>query len=177
MRLLGIVKGPVGLKGNMLINEVTGTVASMGKGEKVKIGYSEAFSTEYTVNSAKVFSKSIELKLDGIDSPEAAALLKDKAVYADESLFAEEEGTVLIGELLGDKSIGGYTVIERKTGKPLGKIVDVWLLPANDVWVVETENGSLPIPVIDDVVKKVNKRKRTIEIEMIDGLDELIENE
>lgn len=177
MRQVGFVKGPVGLKGNIVVNDLTGNVSGIKAGTKLKIGFSESFASEYTVASIKAFSKSIELKLTGIDSPESALHLKQKAVFADESLFADEEGSVLIGDLLGVQGVGGFTVVEKSTGKTIGKIIDVWLLPANDVWVVETPRGKLPLPVIDDVIRKVNKRKRIIEIEMIDGLEELIEKE
>jgi ribosomal 30S subunit maturation factor RimM len=35
---------------------------------------------------------------------------------------------------------------------------------------MEFENGELPLPVIDDVVKKVDIENRNIYVNMIDGL-------
>ena len=54
---------------------------------------------------------------------------------------------------------------------------DVYILPGNDVWIVETEKGELPIPFVDKVVKIVDLENQRIEIELIDGLEELIERD
>jgi len=57
------------------------------------------------------------------------------------------------------------------------RIKDVLNLPANDVWLVETEKGELPLPYIKDVVKRVDIENKRIEINLIDGLTDLIKNE
>ena len=46
-------------------------------------------------------------------------------------------------------------------------------MPANDVWVVKTAQGDVPLPVIDDVIKKVDIAKKQIEVFLIEGLMEL----
>jgi len=43
-------------------------------------------------------------------------------------------------------------------------------LPANDVWLLRGEFGDVPLPVIEDVIKKVDLVERKIWIEMMDGL-------
>jgi ribosomal 30S subunit maturation factor RimM len=121
--------------------------------------------------------KKLEIKLAGFDSPESVMRLKENAVFIDEKYFGLNDEDIFIGDLLGDKSIEGFSVIERVSGKVIGTVIDVWLLPANDVWVVKTANGNLPLPVIDEVVKKVDKKRRTIAIDLLPGLEELIEKE
>jgi 16S rRNA processing protein RimM len=49
-------------------------------------------------------------------------------------------------------------------------------LPANDVWLMKYNNMEIPIPVIDDVIKKVDIKNKEIYVELIDGLMELGEN-
>ena len=47
-------------------------------------------------------------------------------------------------------------------------------MPANDVWVVTTPDGStIPMPVIADVVKHVNIEERCITVELLPGLREI----
>lgn len=176
-RLLGIIKGPVGVRGNLVISGISGDIGKIQPDTIAKIGFSLAFSTEYKILSVKQFTKSIEVSLSGINSPEAVARLKENAVFIDEKNFVMEDDELFVSDLIGDKSIQGFSVIERQTGKVIGIVTDVWLLPANDVWVVKTENGNLPLPVIDDVVKKVDKKNRTIAIDMLPGLEDLIEKE
>lgn len=61
-----------------------------------------------------------------------------------------------------------------KTKELLGELKDVMILPGNDVWLITLPDGELPIPVIKDVVKKVNIADKHIEIELIPGLMDII---
>jgi 16S rRNA processing protein RimM len=56
----------------------------------------------------------------------------------------------------------------------IGKIVDIWEMPANNVWIVKTEQGNVPLPVIDDVIKEKDFINKIIKIKMLDGLEELM---
>jgi len=56
----------------------------------------------------------------------------------------------------------------------LGTITDVWIMPANDVWVLSMPEGDIPLPVIDDVILSVDIPKKQIIIRLIDGLRDLL---
>jgi ribosomal 30S subunit maturation factor RimM len=47
-------------------------------------------------------------------------------------------------------------------------------MPANDVWVMKTEQGEIPLPVIDDVIISTDISKKTITVYMMDGLLDLV---
>jgi len=55
-------------------------------------------------------------------------------------------------------------------GNKIGVITDVWLLPANDVYVVESKGKEILIPAISDVVKKVDLENKMVIIELMEGL-------
>ena len=64
-------------------------------------------------------------------------------------------------------------MLEWGPGEKIGTVMEWWTMPANDVYLIRTETGELPIPVIDDVVKSVDFRKKRIHIVMIDGLRDI----
>jgi len=67
------------------------------------------------------------------------------------------------------KDILGLQVI-TEDGERLGKVVDVYLLPANDVYVVESGDQEILLPAIEDVIKKVDLEDGSLVVARIEGL-------
>lgn len=67
------------------------------------------------------------------------------------------------------KEILGLQVI-TEDGEQLGKIVDVYLLPANDVYVVQRGDEEILLPAIEDVIKKVDLDHGSLTVARIEGL-------
>ena len=74
-----------------------------------------------------------------------------------------QEQEYLVKEILGLIAI-------TEDGELLGKIVDVYLLPANDVYVVERGTEEILLPAIEDVIKRVDLDKGTLVVARIEGL-------
>ncbi len=60
--------------------------------------------------------------------------------------------------------------VETEDGEYLGKIVDVYLLPANDVYVVKQGDKEILLPAIEDVIKKVDLDRGNLVVIRIGGL-------
>jgi 16S rRNA processing protein RimM len=103
-----------------------------------------------------------------INSSEAATHLLDNAVFANSS----DIGALSIDRFrIGD--IEGSSVIDE-SGNLLGTITDVWILPANDVWVMTTPSKTtIPLPVIDEVILKVDVNTKQITVRLLDGLERI----
>ena len=67
------------------------------------------------------------------------------------------------------KQIVGLQVV-TEDGERLGEIVDVYLLPANDVYVVKQGEREVLLPAIEDVVKKIDLDKSTMTVARVEGL-------
>lgn len=67
-------------------------------------------------------------------------------------------------------------VYDLESGDFIGKISDVSILPGNDVWYVSTDSGELPIPVIKEVVQKVDTKNKRVIVKLLDGLFDLVKN-
>lgn len=74
-----------------------------------------------------------------------------------------QEQEYLVKEILGLIAI-------TEDGELLGKIVDVYLLPANDVYVVKRGTEEILLPAIEDVIKRVDLDKGTLVVARIEGL-------
>ena len=105
------------------------------------------------------------LKLGGIDDINDAELYRNKVLTVPREELGElPEGAYYICDLLGCSVV---TV----DGINLGKIDDVIKTGSNDVYSVKNDEGKqVLIPVIDDVIKKVNLEDKLITVELLKGL-------
>lgn len=158
--------------GCVVLGDVTPRFKGVPKGASIHVGYTQAFARQYVVRDCQTFgSGRFALSLIGITTPEAAQKLTEMGVFADETLVREQSGT----EYFEDDLIG-CVVLNVETKAVLGKVVEVWYMPANDVWVVDYNGKELPIPAVDAIVKIVDIATKTIEIFVMEGLLELVDD-
>ncbi len=121
---------------------------------------------EHRVRSAaRAGHGSLKLELEGIDTIEQAQALRGSVLY------------IAVDDLppVADKEFYYFQVVglrvETTEGRLLGNIEEVFFNGANDVWVVRNgERGELLIPVIDDVVRRIDVAGGRAIIEAIPGL-------
>lgn len=165
---IGMVKGSFGLKGDFILAGTPKGLNAISIGSSIGIGFSSSFLQNYTLENIKKNKDTFKIKLKGIDTPEKANELKNKAAFIDISQLDEEANEYFLNSPLD------YTAF-YESGKEIGKIVDVWEMPANDVLVIETEKGDLPYPYVDKfIISKDNEKKIFVLVE-IEGLEDLIE--
>lgn len=96
------------------------------------------------------------------DRTEAEKLI-GKDVYAEKGMFRKKE----IAE--GFSFLLGYTMIDSAEGE-LGIVEDVLQLPAGDVALVMIQNKEVLLPLNEETVLEINKRKKQIHVTMPDGI-------
>lgn len=165
---IGVVARTHGLDGTMLLIDTVGIPKSLVPEMKVGIGYSRDFVTMYTIEVYDSTPMRTHLRLHEISSADQAQQLVDQAVYAQpQDVGFHDDDRYRIGDIEGCRII-------LEDGSDLGVVTDVWLMPANDVWVVTMLDGrTLPLPVIDDVVTKVDLVQRCITVHILPGLMDL----
>lgn len=171
LRYVGRVQRARGLKGDFLLDDLIENFHTLRAGATVKIGYSAEFADSYEVVHSKRSGKRAVIKVRGVDTPEAVAAFSEKGVFADADDFEhpDEPSAVFDDEIIGCR------VFDLADGRELGPIVDVWHMPANNVWAVNMDGRELPLPVIDDVIKKVDLEARRVDVTLIPGLLDLAE--
>ncbi len=116
----------------------------------------------YSVVSARVHKTCVLAKLQGVDTPEQAMLLRGQTVCIDRSGICLPEGRVFIADLLG-------CAVLDDDGSEIGKIKDVLTMPSSDVYVVEGLHKYM-IPAVKEFVKEINVAEKTVRVHLIEGM-------
>ena len=166
---LGTIVNTKGINGEMAIINTHKDIF-MPSNSAVFIGYSEVFTEKYFLAEDFVgqIGRSI-LVLKGIETKENALQFKEKGVFAEKKEILKHNDNYIFKE-----EILNCDVFDIDKNANIGKIVDIWEMPANNVWLVRTENGDLPLPAIDDVIKEFNIENKIIKIKMLSGLEEIM---
>ncbi len=134
-------------------------------GTRVYVG---PFHTPMTIENVRPHGEGLIIKFREVGSPEEAARYRNQSVYvtaADRP--ALPEGQYYEHQLLG------FAVVNRDTGEPIGSLSEIMRTGANDIYVVEREDGrEVLLPVIPDVVLELDVMQRTIWVHLLPGLME-----
>jgi 16S rRNA processing protein RimM len=168
MEYIGTITGIKGFKGEIFVSDVPVGIENLKTNAKIGVGFSPKFLKYYTVKTWRYSKKKSVLGLNELKNENDANKLIEQGVFIEkEDIVTKELG--LTDEIIGCK------VYNIENGEELGKIVDVWYLPANNVWLLRMKNGNLPLPVIDDVIKEVDFENEKIMVNLIPGLLSILE--
>ena len=106
------------------------------------------------------------LRLQGVEDRDAAETLKGAVITV-----AEDERVELEEDEYWLDDIIGLAVFDKATGGRLGEITEVICTGSNDVYVVETPDGtSKAIPAVADGIEKVDVANGTMTVNIPEGL-------
>ena len=153
-----------GIKGEIKVTLFTNDITRFDDLEEVYVK-SKKESKLYKVEGVRYHKNMVLIKLEGINTPEQADLLKNAYLEVDrEHAVPLEEGTYYIVDLIG---LEVYT----EEGKLLGKVEDIYNTGANDIYVIKDELGKqVLLPGIKDVIKNVDLEGGKITVHLIPGL-------
>jgi 16S rRNA processing protein RimM len=100
------------------------------------------------------------LAFEGVTDIGAAAALRGRSVLVNAADVPES--AVVFDPV-------GFEVVDRTRGS-IGKVVDVIVTGANDVWVVDGSLGEVLVPVIDEVVDRIDQDSAMIHVALLPGL-------
>lgn len=117
------------------------------------------------VISARPHGNIVLMKLEGIESVEAASALRNKRLYMRRTDAKLADGAYFIEELIG------CDVLDvDDEGICYGKVSDVSETGANDVWHIKKDDKEYLIPAIPSVVINVDVEKNTVLIRPMKGI-------
>lgn len=171
LRYVGTLIRTHGISGALVLQpDPAVRLEGLPPGEQVYVGYSATFAQPYTVRHCRRLQRGLLIEFEGVTTLNAAQRLREQGIFVREELLgATNSADYAVEEILG------CTVLEDPTGHLLGTVVDVWLLPANDVWVVETATAYLPVPAIPEVIRQVDIQQRCIWVKLLPGLVDIAE--
>ena len=116
----------------------------------------------YAVRSSRVHKTCVLAKLEGIDTPEQATLLRKQVVTVDRTGVKLPDGAVFIADLIGCRALDD-------DGSEFGKITDVLTMPSSDVYVVKGEKTYM-IPAVKAFVREINVAEGFVRVHLIEGM-------
>ena len=102
--------------------------------------------------------------LEGVDTVEAAQVLRGKMLYVDRRDLKLPKDRYLVQDLIG------IAVVDADSGETYGTLTDVSQTGANAVYHMATDKGEILIPAIPDVVVKIDLKADTLYLRPMKGL-------
>lgn len=166
LEYVGVLGKTHGLDGTLSLSDRIVLPVPLSAGLVVQVGFSREFTRSYTIAEFIQTPAHSLVRFSECTSIPAAQELCDQALYAKPAD---------VGFAVSDRypigAIEGCSVRDEGYSE-IGVVSDVWLMPANDVWVVTTPSGkTIPLPVIDSVIVSVNLEQRVIVVRLLDGLE------
>ena len=137
-----------GVRGDVKLESYCDTLELLRDLKLVYLKEKDTFR-EIKVLHASVFKSFVLMSLEGISDFDAAALLKNKTVFAAREDLPIEEGSYFIVDLIG------LPVIDADRGTVYGTLQDVTNLGASDIYTVKTENGERMMPAVPEFIDRV----------------------
>ncbi len=141
---LGQIVGTHGVRGEVRFNP---WADSPEFASQFKTLYKDANGTQSIKVKARPHGNVVLMKIEGIDTVEAAAALRDRIFYMKRSDADLPEGTWFVQELIGCE------VFDADSAEQYGTLTDVSETGANDVWHITDANGKeYLLPAIKQVI-------------------------
>lgn len=119
------------------------------------------------VLKAYVHKNCVILRLEGVNTCEAAEALKNKVLYLNREDVELPEDLVFIQDILG------LPVFDARTGETIGKLRDVNQGAGHDLYIIQRDGKpDALIPACKPFLKDIDLEKGVITVETIEGLIE-----
>lgn len=161
---VGVITQTHGIRGEVKVFPTTDEATRFNKLKEVVLDNGKERLT-LTIEGVKFFKKFVILKFKGYDS------INDIEKYKNAKLLVPREKAVklqkdeyFIADLIGMKVV-------TEDGTPFGVLKDVLETGANDVYIVDTEDGKeVLLPAIKECVRNIDMENTTITVHIMDGL-------
>jgi 16S rRNA processing protein RimM len=163
---IGKLVSVFGLKGEMILQHNLGKKTSLKGLQAIFIEERKGSFIPYFIEATRIKGEEdIYIKLEGVNVRETAVKLTQKEVWLPEADFKKYSAKSSPINLLG------YTIIEKD--KELGKILEVIEQPHQLLCRIDIEGKEVLIPLHEDTILKVDKKKQQVIVELPEGLLEI----
>lgn len=163
---IGKLVATFGLKGELVLKHTLGKKTSLKGLQAIFIEEKKNAFLPWFIESTKIKSEEeVYLKLESIDSREAAAKLSQKEIWIPETdfkKFAAKSSPI---------SLLGYNIIQQT--KSLGNILEVIEQPHQLLCRLEIGGKEVLIPLNESTIQKIDHKKQEVTVTLPDGLLEI----
>lgn len=163
--LIGRVLKPHGVRGDVLVEAFTEVPERFNSLDTVYLSKKGRKAPQpFTITSARLHSNRLIVKFAGYNHRDQADELRGQLIQIPpEESIPLEEGEFFLFELHG-------MTVKTEDGEILGEVTEVIQTGANEVFVVNGENGEILIPDTEEVVLNIGRETREITVHIIPGL-------
>jgi 16S rRNA processing protein RimM len=160
---IGKIVASFGVQGELILLHHLGKKTSLKGLEVIFIEMTKAGMLPYFIKSAKIKSEAeIFLKLEGIDTKEAAGKLRQKEVWFTEEAFQKYSAKSSIMSLLG------FHLIDE--GIDRGAILEIIEQPHQMLARIDLDGKEALIPLHQETLQKIDKKKKQVHVVLPEGL-------
>ena len=163
---VGKIVNTHGIRGEVRVMATTDFIKERFAPEKKLYLQTAGEPLELTVEKARQHKGFVLVKFVGYDNINDVEKFRDhELLVSGEDQQPLEDGQYYYRQIIG-------LTVKTVDGEELGKIKEIMSPGANDVWVVDRSGkDELLLPVIDDVVKKVDLANQQVIVELMEGLE------
>lgn len=125
------------------------------------LGESKGVCRKTRLIKTVIGSKKSRFQFEGIDSRDEAEAVIGQYLFASVSL--EDDINLISSDLIG------FTVLTEE-GDVIGVLIEILWLPVQDIYVIQNDKREYLIPVIPEIIRRINHDGGFIEISPMDGL-------
>ncbi|MDP6055070.1 MAG: ribosome maturation factor RimM [Candidatus Latescibacteria bacterium] len=161
---IGFIRKPHGLQGYIRVQSLSDAPNRFTDLNQINIEFQDGHRETLDIETCRPDRDTLLMKFKGIDTPEEVTRLRGVYIQVPLTQAAPlPAGAFYVFEMIGSKVVSE----EEKT---IGVVREVISMPANDIIVVDTPDGELLVPAIQDVVLKISPEEERIVIRLIPGL-------
>ena len=160
---IGKIVASFGVKGELVLQHHLGKKTALKGLDALFVELVKDEMLPYFIQSAKIKSDDeIVLKLEGVDTKEAAGKLRQKEIWLREEDFQKYAAKSAIVSLLG------FCVIDEGTNR--GPILEIIEQPHQMLARIDLNGKEALIPLHEQTLLKVDKKKKEVHVALPDGL-------
>ncbi len=159
---VGKLRRPHGVHGEMIMDVLTDFPERLEPGAQLFAGQEHL---PVRLMGRRPHGQALLVSFEGYDSPEKVGELRNQFIYVSASnLPALDEDEYYFHELIG---LQVYT----ENGDLLGTLTEILETGANDVYIVQPENGpDILLPAIEDVIVDIDLEQGVMHVRLLPGL-------
>lgn len=156
---VGRVLGAHGVRGELRVEPLTDDPRRFRKLATLSVA-----GQAHSILSVRISKDLLLLRLEGVETRDAASALRGEYLYIPLSEAAElPDGAYYHFQLLGLR-------VRTTEGREIGKVVEVLERPANDVYVVRGPDGDVLVPALKEVVDSIDIQEGWMTVQPVPGL-------
>ncbi|NIV97126.1 16S rRNA processing protein RimM [candidate division KSB1 bacterium] len=161
---IGLIEKAHGVKGTVKVGPLTDYPPRFKLLQSVLLELPEGEVVKHEISHVTLRGDYVYVSFEGIDTREEAQNLKGSYIR-----IKREQVMPLEEDQFYPFEIDGFEV-KTVSGKRLGRVTEVMDLAANGVLVVRNEHREFLVPVIKDVISKIDMEAGQITVQSLEGL-------